>query len=409
MRRFVPLLALFLGAFSVAAAAAQAPPAGRLDAFIEAPAARPYVGEPLRLVLRSFVRGRVAADRIEQPALTDFDWQQFGVDSSSEAMIDGFWTPVVERVIMLYPLRAGTLTIPPFRRRVFYLVGDNERAEAEFASAPLTIETRPRDGVADAGDFWLPAKSLRISDRWEPEPDKIPFGETATRVVTVEADEVTAERLPPLPNFRAPGVITFAGPVERRTIVTDHGPIGRAVYRWSVRPVSGVAAIAPAIRLRWFDTAARRMREAVAPERRIAFLVAAPVAAPAPTVVRLIAPRPLLAALCGYVLAASSLILASERAPFAAARAFAQRRRRLSALRRAARRGDAFAFRRALAELSGAEPDLWRCVAARADMARALAELDAALYGRTPPAAPQLPALAQQLARALREERRRDD
>ena len=179
-------------------------------------------------MLRSGVRGKIAADRIVEPALTNFDWQQFGIDRSGEEMIDGFWTPVVERVLMIYPLRPGRLTISPFKSYVTYVTAAGARAEIQFESQPLEIEVRSRDGVVDVKDFWLPAKEVRITDRWDPEPDKIPFGEMTRRILTIEAEGVTADRLPPLPDFRAPGVITFAAPVERRTVVTDQGPVGPA-------------------------------------------------------------------------------------------------------------------------------------------------------------------------------------
>lgn len=400
MRRRLPLLAVLALLAGAQATAAEAP-TGKFDAYVELPKDAPYVGEPLRLVLRSSVHARVASDRFEQPALTDFDWRQFGVDSSSEELVDGFWEPVLTRVLMIYPLRAGRLTIEPFKRRVIYMAENGDRAETELVSRPFDIEVRPRDGIGDPADFWLPAKSLRIDDRWEPDPDKIPFGETAKRVVTVEAAGLSADRLPPPPRFRAPGVITFAGPVERETIVTDQGPIARAVYRWSVRPVSTTPAIAPAIRLPWFDITARTMREAAAPERRVAFLDATQ-SARANVSLGLLAPRPLLAAALGFVSTAAAAVLALS--PEAASwRRLATRWRRLRRLRAAARAGDAAAFRRALDEVSKAEPDGWRRVAAQDDIAPALAALDAELYARERPAArPALGPLADVIARAMR-------
>jgi hypothetical protein len=392
-RRRLAFIAIMLLAMSARAdAAPEGAPTGSLDAFVDAPAGAPYVGEPLRLVLRAAVHGRIANDRLEQPALVDFDWQQFGVDSSREELIDGFWTPVVERVLMIYPLRAGRLTIPPFKRRVYYLIGDNERGEIEFASQPIALDVRARDGVGDPDEFWLPATALSIVDEWEPEPDKIPFGETARRVVTVEAEGVTAERLPPLPNFRAPGIITFAGPVERRTIVTDRGPIGRVVYRWNIRPVSMIPALAPAIRVPWFDVSARRPREAAAPERRIAF-IGATQAKGASESIGLLSPRPLIAALLGFVsTAAAAFYVASSprarggsRARGDSWRRFAQTQFALLALRIAARKGDVAAFRRALDAVAKTDAERWRRVTAQSDIASALAALDAALFAREPP------------------------
>jgi hypothetical protein len=396
------VLILLLGLALPMRAAAQdgEPPVGRIEAQIELPSETPYVGEPLRLVIRSSVRGRVLLDHIIQPSLVDFDWQQFGVDSSSEEMIEGFWTPVVTRVLMVYPLRAGRLTIPPFLRRIVWRIDETGRSEAEFSSAPVDIEARARDALGQ-GSAFLPARGLRIADAWDPEPDRIPFGQTAQRVVTVEADGITADRLPPLPIFRAPGVITFAAPVERNTILTDQGPVGRAVYRWSVRPVSMTSAFAPAIRIAWFDVTNRRMREALAPERRVAYADTAREAPaskrPAPS---LLAGAPLLAALTSFFASAALVVLVATggrsllpaRAPAALAR-----------LRRAARAGDRIAFRRALDELARADGERWRAMLMRADTGPPLAALDAALYGRAPEASLALGPLARAILAAWRD------
>lgn len=404
------LFSLPLLVIVASSAAAESPaPTGKFEAFVELPGEAPYVGEPLRLVLRSAIRARVANDRIVQPALTDFDWQQFGVDASSEELLDGFWTPAQTRVLMIYPLRAGRLAIEPFKRRVTYFNDEGERLETELVSQPITIDVRPRDGVGEPADFWLPAKSVRIVDRWEPDPDKIPLGETAERIVVVEAEGVTADRLPPLPRFRAPGVITFAGPVERQTIVTDRGPVGRATYLWKVRPVSTTPAAAPAIRVPWFDISERRMREAEAPERRLAFVDAEQEAqlAASKKSHSLLAPRPLVAALFGFVATgAACLVLASKPADGGSWRhswrLYARRRRLLHALHAAARKSDVPAFRRAIDALSRNEPERWRRIVARDDVAAALASIDAAIFAREAPPAPALSRLAQPIAYAFR-------
>jgi hypothetical protein len=385
LRRLAIIAFLLMGA----GAGAEEPPPGKFDAWVELPKDTPYVGEPLRLMLRTAIHARVASDRFEQPGLTDFDWRQFGVDAPGEELVDGFWAPALTRVLMIYTLRAGRLTIEPFRRRVIYMTDSGERAETELVSRPFTIEVRPRDGVGDPGDFWLPAKSLRIDDRWEPEPDKIPFGETARRILTIEAAGLSADRLPPMPRFRAPGVITFAGPVERETIVTDQGPIARATYQWNVRPVSTTtAAVAPAIRIPWFDIGARTLREAAAPERRVAFLnSSAEAGAGVVGAAGLLSARPLLAALLGFVSTSAAAWLATSSTP-GAWRRLLSTWGRLRRLRAAARKGDAAGFRRALDQLSKTDPERWRRITAHEDIAHGLAALDAELFARERATAP---------------------
>ena len=263
---------LFLVFFSKCEAQSIDAPVSKIEAIVELPKEKPFVGEPLRLILRSAIHAQVASERINQPELTDFDWQQFGVDTFSTEFIDGFWMPVVTRVLMIYPLRAGQLTINSFRRHITYYSTDGARIETELISKPISIDVASRDFNFDQGNSWLPAKSLHVIDKWEPEPDKIHYGETAKRILTIEAEGLTADRLPNLPPFRAPGIITFARPVERQTIITDQGPIGKAVYQWNVRPVSITPASAPAITLKWFDVSKRSMQETIVPERSLAYI-----------------------------------------------------------------------------------------------------------------------------------------
>jgi hypothetical protein len=268
-------VALRLGAIARAQTPSFDPPLGRIEIRADLPKESPFVGEPIVLRVRSSLRANATRDKILQPVLAHFDWQQFGADVSSEEMLDGYWTPVIERVLMVTPLKAGSLTIPPFTRQIEFVTRNEERGEANFVSNSLVIDVRSREGAGSAGDWWLPAKSVKIFDDWQPAPNRIPFGETAHRVLTIEVKGLTADRLPAPPLLQAPGVISFIGPVDRRTIITDDGPIARVAYSWNVRPVSITPAMAPAIHIPWFDVAARKMRDAVAPERELAFLNAA--------------------------------------------------------------------------------------------------------------------------------------
>ena len=164
------VVALGLGASARAEEPSNDPSVGRVEIWAALPKEPPFVGEPIMLHMRSSLRAKTTRDKILQPALIDFDWQQFGIDKSSEEMLDGYWTPVLERVLVITPLKAGALTIPPFIRRAEFLAANGEREETEFSSRPLAIDVRSHEGVGPSGAWWLPAKSMTISDRWEPAP-----------------------------------------------------------------------------------------------------------------------------------------------------------------------------------------------------------------------------------------------
>lgn len=410
-RHWLTALAAMMPTVLCGAAAAQGPaidPAiGRVDVTVELPKETPYVGEMLVVRMRSTIRANVALHTIRQPSLTNFDWQQFGKDSDFQEMRDGFWVAGVERVIAVYPRRAGRLTIEPFVRHVTIVTAGNERVEADFASKPVEIEVRDHDGVGRAGDWWLPARSVKITDGWEPRSDRIGLDETAHRTLTVEAAGITADRLPPPPNLRAPGVITFAGPVERQTIVTSEGPIARAVYRWDIRPVSDAVATVPAIHLRWFDIAERRMRDAAVPEQRVSFVGASGSPPEASTRARssaLLSAWPLIAGAASFIwtmavlfLIISSGLLRRPRWTISPAS-----RNVIAGLHAAARRHDVAAFGSAVDSLARLDSDRWRCVASRRDIAAGLASIDAALFGAAAGDAPELAPLARMIAATWR-------
>ncbi len=143
-----------------------APSIGHVEVKAELPKEPPYVGEPILLRVRWSVRANVMLDRLIQPAMTNFVWQQFGLDTTTNGLVDGFPTPVVERVLMVTPLKAGSSTIPPFVLHATIVTSHNER-EMDFVSSPFVIEVRSREGVGNADDRWLPAKSVKIADAWE--------------------------------------------------------------------------------------------------------------------------------------------------------------------------------------------------------------------------------------------------
>jgi len=382
-----------------------APAIGHVDVKAELPKEPPYVGEPILLRVRWSVRANVMLEQLIQPTMTNFDWQQFGIDASTNGMVDGFPTPIFERVLMITPLKAGALTIPPFVLHATIVTVHNERAEMDFSSRPLVVEVRSHEGVGNARARWLPAKSVKFADAWETPPGEIPFGEMARRTVTIEAAGTTADRLPPLPDIRAPGIIVFPGPVDRQTIVTDEGPIARAQYHWSVRPVSAEPASVPAIHIPWFDIGARRMQDASVSEREVAFQHAARKSRqPSTEASGMLSPWPLAAGAAGFAWTAALayLIGSPKSGSFRWWGLFEPTPRAIRRLKVAASRDDARGFRRAVEELSRVDRDRWRKVSAADDVKRGLGLLDASLFAANAAAPPELAALAQTIARAWR-------
>lgn len=378
---------------------------GHVDLIADLPKGGPYVGEPFVLKIRSYAHGNVARDRLIQPVLINFNWQQFGIDFASEAMVDGVRTPVLERTLLITPVMAGTMVIPPFVRHLTMIDAENQRSETEISSEPLVIEVRSHDGLGSPGAWWLPAKSVKIIDSWDPAPDHIPFGETAQRTVTFEAVGTTADQLPPAPLLHTAGIIAFAGPTERQTIVTDAGPLARAVYHWRIRPISMTPSTVPELHIPWFDITTRQMREATAPEREVAFLDHDHEQQPTSksTSSFHLGVRPLAASAIAFVWSLAIAYLIATMGTGHSAWPFRRAPKAIRDLKRAARKNDLQAFRRAIDELARSEREAWSRVSRQSEIAAGLASLNAALFASGAPAKPvALRPLADAIGRAWR-------
>ncbi|KQT10084.1 hypothetical protein ASG40_09215 [Methylobacterium sp. Leaf399] len=363
--------------------------------------AAPFSREMVLLRIRGVYRQPILLEEVVQPSLANFSWTQLGRDTWTKTRLpDGPTAIAFERVVAVFPHHAGDFTIEPFIHRLT-INDEGVRKVVDVRSAPIALPvaqwTKPTGGPDVKEPWWLPAKDVTITDSWSPDPETIKLGESARRIVTIEAQGMIAEGLPPRPVMRTRGILTFAGPVTRETVITPSGPIARATYQWDVRP--GVPEIIPldAIVIPWFDTVARIMREAEIPARQIGGGLPdreedAKAAAPVSSV--LIGAAGLLAfgaglALVGFGGRSSSRILRLDRT--------ARR-----ALRKAAAAGDAAAFRAAIETGRQADPALAQKWRADSAIVAGLTALDDALYGRGDGATLDLRGLADRLARPVR-------
>jgi hypothetical protein len=401
--RHAAILAAFILSLAGAARAETAaidPTIGKVEITLELPKDKPYVGEMIMLRMRSFIRAFIVLDEIQQPPLTNFDWQQLGRDKPIQAMVDGFSVAGVERDIAIFPQQSGRLVIEPFVRRVTIVTDDNRRVPLEFASKTLFVDIQNHAGVGAPDAWWLPAKSLTLTDTWSVAPDEIKPGELARRTVTVEAVGLTADRLPPAPTLLAPGTIAFKGPAQRETTITENGPVARATYQWDIRPVSTSPAQLPAIHIPWFDTTERRLRDAAIPNLWVAYigtLVHTSHETVKTWAQTYLARGPIVVGAAGFAwtTAFAVVLLASRRRrpkrPL--------RRRALRGLQRSARFNDEPGVRAALAELARHDPALWSHLSRASDIRDRLAAFDRARFARDGGHAPALRTLAAGIVR----------
>ena len=382
-----------------------APDDANLTVTVDSPAPEPFAQEMILLRIHGVYTVEMTLEHLDQPAFDDFAWMQLGRDKWAETTVEGRHARSFDRVMALFPRKAGTLTIPPFTHRLTLLAPNGSRVRHDVVSAPVTLTVRAAPAVA----WWLPARALRLTDTFDKDPAKLETGETTHRTVTLEADGVPADLLPPMPDLRDPGLIAFPDPEERTSRLTREGPVSTVVWRWTIRSRTGAPASLPAIRIPWFDTVARKEQVAELAGRAVA-RADTPTEATGPdlaAVHRIALP---LAAATG-LLGGLALLLAGTRFDTARlSRWFATRNATMPShrMRQTARTGDIAGFREAALRWARQQ-----ALEGKPEVAAVLAELGATAYAGVPPlgadvsTTPWLRRLHRDMRRTARRARRR--
>lgn len=375
----------------------------KLEVTAETHGVEPYPNELVMLRIRGVYRPLVNIAHMIQPSLANFGWTNLTRDINFDAEFDGFPAKGFERTLAIFPEKPGELTIESFTHKLTVVDGNGYR-QLDVRSPPIKLkvaEWKGPGGPRDPNQWWLPSSDVRVTDNWSGDPNRVPRGETVRRTVTIEADGVTAEQLPPPPVMRSPGIISFRGPIDRETRVTENGPVARAIYRWDMRPTTAHPAIVEPIDVPWFDTRARTLRKAVIPAQRMAWAAVGPSGEPvAPTAAE--KPSALLLSGAGAVafFAGLGILLlgggAGSGLPALPPRA-------LLALRWAALRRDPAAVRAAVTRLARDEPGPARRWTVDPQVRGALAELDRHLFDAAGAPAPSLSRLVRMVRKARRE------
>lgn len=376
---------------------------GRLVVDTETLPEAPYEQEMVLITIRGFYPFTIALSELRHPSFRNFGWMQLGRDRWFE--VQGQQMRGFERTMAVFPQRAGKLTLEPFVHHLTLVTPDGRRIEHDFASAPVTMEIRPKPATAG---WWLPVRGARATDHWDVPPDRLAPGQTAVRTVTLEADGIAPELLPPAPPMRAPNLIVFADPPERSTTLTQRGPVSRVTWRWTVKPATPRVSELETVTIPWFNTITRQPHEIVLAPQHVA--LAGSIAEPKnrQELVRDLAAYALPAGLLSGFLAGLALLLPGLR--FKTRDELVKIVRRalpdgdVWTLRRAAWTGDAAQVRLIANRLIRRDREAGRDPALGADVQSGLQMLDMHLYGPAGADAsrPNLRRLARHVLRARR-------
>ncbi|MFO2464384.1 BatD family protein [Pseudomonas sp. 15FMM2] len=213
------------------------------------------------------------------PQLSDARVEQLGDSRTYEKVINGVRHGVIEMRYGIYPQHSGQLSIPA---QVFTATMVEPRPAEDAApqvpkpgkllhvsstQIPLTVKAKPALYPADAA--WLPARSLSLSESWNPEPDQVQVGDSLTRSLTLKAEGLASAQLPPLPSTEVNGLRRYPDQPVLGNQNSERGVIGSREDREALVPNRAGALELPAVEVVWWNTHADQLERTSLPARTL--------------------------------------------------------------------------------------------------------------------------------------------
>lgn len=241
---------------------------------------RVYVQAQAILTLRIYHSVALYDDSSLTPLhLTDAIVEQLGESRTYEKLINGVRHGVIEMRYGIYPQHSGLLILPAQTFSATQV--DSQQASAPTplgpkpgklvhvtsSDIPLQVKPKPADYPTNAA--WLPARSLSVSESWNPDPDHCVVGDSLTRTLTLKAEGLSSAQLPALPATDINGLRRYPDLPQLSNQITENGLIGSREEREALVPTREGALELPAVEVVWWNTHEDRLERSYLPARTL--------------------------------------------------------------------------------------------------------------------------------------------
>ncbi|AZZ75924.1 protein BatD [Pseudomonas sp. RU47] len=211
--------------------------------------------------------------------IADARIEQLGDTRTYEKDLNGVRHGVIEMRYAIYPQHSGLLTIAP-QTFSATLVDTQPSQDANAqgpkpgklmrvssAEIPLTVKPKPLTYPVDAP--WLPARSLSLSESWNPEPEHTQVGDSMTRSLTLKVEGLASSQLPALPATDVNGLRRYPDQPVLSNQSTDRGIVGSREEREALVPSRSGAIELPTVDVVWWNTFEDHLEHSSLPARTL--------------------------------------------------------------------------------------------------------------------------------------------
>ncbi|MCX4216260.1 BatD family protein [Pseudomonas sp. MCal1] len=211
--------------------------------------------------------------------IADARIEQLGDMRTYEKDINGVRHGVIEMRYAIYPQHSGLLSIAP-QTFSATLVDTQPSQDAttqgpkpgklmhiSSAATSLTVKPKPMTYPSDAP--WLPARSLSLSESWNPEPEHTQVGDSLTRSLTLKVEGLASSQLPALPATEANGLRRYPDQPVLNNQSSDRGLIGSREEREALVPSRSGSIELPTVDVVWWNTFEDHLEHTSLPARTL--------------------------------------------------------------------------------------------------------------------------------------------
>lgn len=226
-----------------------------------------YVQQQLIYTLRLYYATSISDHGLTDLELPDVLLLPLGNRRDFESQLNGRTYNVAEWQFALYPQRSGELVIPSqtFSGRVRqnsrnYALGALKQIRIQ--SPEHRIQVLPIPEAFAQQPHWLPAASVKLSQKWSGDYSQWKTGTPITRQLVIEAEGITAAQLPPLEMAAVKNVKQYPEPAQQQDSSSDRGFSSQRSVNIALIPTKAGPITLPAIELPWWNTQTQRMEVA---------------------------------------------------------------------------------------------------------------------------------------------------
>lgn len=178
---------------------------------------------------------------------------------------------VVETRYAIFPQQSGELIIPSMLYQVsvnqggrdiwdrFYGNNRNNILRLRTDEQRINVLAAP---ASAAGNSWMPAKSLELSEHWSTDINALKVGEPVTRTITIKADSLTAGQITPLDVSNIDGVTFYKDQAQTDDQKSPNGVVGTRIETIAIVPTKEGTFTLPQTEVRWWNTHSQMMETA---------------------------------------------------------------------------------------------------------------------------------------------------